>query len=149
MRRCLPRLAPFLRVVRESGALGVLADPIRKPAEAYRAFRVHLDPEPVECFDAIFVNTQHIPIGRSRITRGTVDASLVYARDVYAEALAYRACGVLIAHNHPSGDPTPSADDRAITRSLVEAGRLLDIPLYDHIICGHDRYFSFAEAGLL
>ena len=123
--------------------------PIRSPANAWRAFRVHLDPETVECFDAIFLDTRHAPIGRSRLTRGTVDASPVYARDLYAEALAYRATGVLVAHNHPSGDPTPSADDRAITRNLVEAGRLLDIPLYDHIICGHDRYFSFAEAGLL
>jgi DNA repair protein RadC len=149
MPRLGPRLAPFLRVVREPGPLGVVAEPIRSPTDAWRAFRVHLDPEPVECFDVIFLDTQHRPIGRSRLTRGTVDSSLVYARDVYAEALIHRASGILIAHNHPSGDPTPSPDDRAITRSLVEAGRLLDIPLFDHIICGHDRYFSFSEAGLL
>jgi len=52
-------------------------------------------------------------------------------------------------HNHPSGDPTPSADDRAVTRQLVDAGRLLDVPVYDHVIVGGARYVSFAEAGLL
>jgi DNA repair protein RadC len=54
-----------------------------------------------------------------------------------------------VVHNHPSGDPTPSADDRAVTRQLVDAGRLLDLPVYDHVIVGGDRYVSFAEAGLL
>jgi DNA repair protein RadC len=56
---------------------------------------------------------------------------------------------LIVAHNHPSGDPTPSADDRSITRQLVDAGRLLDIPVYDHLVLGAARYLSFAEAGLL
>src|SRR5438876_490665 len=59
------------------------------------------------------------------------------------------AAGIIVVHNHPSGDPTPSADDRSVTRQLVDAGRLLDVPVYDHVIVGGDRYLSFAEAGLL
>jgi DNA repair protein RadC len=56
---------------------------------------------------------------------------------------------VILVHNHPSGDPTPSADDRVVTEQLVAAGRLLDIPVHDHVIVGRGRYVSFAEAGLL
>ena len=59
------------------------------------------------------------------------------------------AAGIIVVHNHPSGDPTPSADDRAVTRQVVDAGRLLDLPVYDHVIVAGDRYVSFAEAGLL
>ena len=64
-----------------------------------------------------------------------------------------RRAGIIVVHNHPSGDPTPSADDRAVTRQLVDAGRLLDVPVYDHVVigggAGGERYVSFAEAGLL
>jgi DNA repair protein RadC len=83
------------------------------------------------------------------ITRGLLDSSLVHPREVFRAAIAEAAAGIVVLHNHPSGNPTPSADDRAVTRQLVEAGRLLDIPVYDHVIVGGDRYFSFAEAGLL
>jgi len=63
--------------------------------------------------------------------------------------IAERAAAVILVHNHPSGDPTPSADDRLVTEQLVAAGKLLDIPVHDHIIIGRGRYTSFAEAGLL
>ncbi len=68
---------------------------------------------------------------------------------MFREAIAERAAAVILVHNHPSGDPVPSADDRAITEQLVAAGRLLDIPVHDHVIIGRGRYTSFAEAGLL
>jgi DNA repair protein RadC len=61
----------------------------------------------------------------------------------------YGAAGVIIAHNHPSGDPTPSAEDRAVTQQLLAAGRLLDIPLYDHVVLAGERWVSFATTGLL
>ena len=80
---------------------------------------------------------------------GILNSSLVHPREVFRLAIAFGAAGIIVAHNHPSGDPTPSADDRAITRQLVDAGRLLDIPVYDHLILGAARYLSFAEAGLL
>jgi DNA repair protein RadC len=68
---------------------------------------------------------------------------------VFREAIAERAAAVVLVHNHPSGDPTPSAEDRAVTQQLVAAGRLLDIPVHDHVIIGRGRYMSFAESGLL
>src|SRR5437773_692852 len=70
-------------------------------------------------------------------------------REVFRAAIAEAAAGIIVVHNHPSGDPTPSADDRAVTRQLVDAGRLLDLPVYDHVVVAGDRYVSFAEAGLL
>ncbi len=68
---------------------------------------------------------------------------------MFRAAIAEAAAAIIVVHNHPSGNPTPSPDDRAVTRQLVEAGRLLDVPVYDHVIVAGDHYFSFAEAGLL
>jgi DNA repair protein RadC len=68
---------------------------------------------------------------------------------VFRVAISEAAAGIIVVHNHPSGNPAPSADDRAVTRQLVEAGRLLDVPVYDHVIIGAEGYFSFAEAGQL
>ncbi len=84
------------------------------------------------------------------MTRGILNSSLVHPREVFRLAIIHGAAGLIVAHNHPSGDPAPSADDKAVTAQLVEAGRLLDIPIYDHVIIGDDgRFFSFAEAGLI
>ena len=70
-------------------------------------------------------------------------------RQIIRDAAVHGSTGLVLAHNHPSGDPTPSADDRIVTEQLVQAGRVLDIPVQDHIIIGRGRYLSFAEAGLL
>jgi DNA repair protein RadC len=83
------------------------------------------------------------------VTRGILNSALVHAREVFRDAIAQRAASVILVHNHPSGDPSPSAEDRAVTAQLVAAGRLLDIPVTDHLIVGRGRYVSFAEAGLL
>ena len=83
------------------------------------------------------------------ITRGILNTSLVHPREVFREAIAERACAVILVHNHPSGDPTPSHEDTRVTAQLVAAGRLLDIPVHDHVIVGRGRYVSFAESGLL
>ena len=110
----------------------------------------HLTAEEVEVFVVIALNTRSRVIGLVEVTRGLVDASLVHPREVFSTAIVLRASGIILAHNHPSGDPTPSAEDRAVTRQLVAAGQLLDLPVYDHVIIGSDgRYVSFATAGLL
>jgi DNA repair protein RadC len=83
------------------------------------------------------------------ITRGILDSSLVHPREVFRAAIAEAAAGIIVVHNHPSGDPTPSAEDRAVTRQLVAAGQLLDVPLHDHVIIAGDRFTSFAAQGLL
>jgi len=86
---------------------------------------------------------------QSLITRGILNSSLVHPREVFRAAIAEAAVGIIVVHNHPNGNQALSAAAKSVTTQLVEAGKLLDIPMYDHVIVGGDRYFSFAEAGLL
>lgn len=122
---------------------------IRSPADVHRMCGPALRDLTVEEFRLLALDTQHRVVRELLITRGLLDSSLVHPREVFRAAIAEAAAGIVVVHNHPSGNPAPSTDDRAVTRQLVEAGRLLDIPVYDHVIVGGDRYFSFAEAGLL
>jgi DNA repair protein RadC len=123
--------------------------PLRSPHDVVAAFAPRLQDLPVEEFHVAILDVQHRLERDVLISRGLLDASLVHPREVFREAIAERAASVVLVHNHPSGDPTPSRDDRAVTRQLVEAGRLLDIPVHDHVIIGRGTYLSFAEAGLL
>ena len=83
------------------------------------------------------------------ISRGTVNASLVTPREVFLEAMRQEAVYVVLVHNHPSGDPTPSREDIRLTKRMQEAGDLLEIPVLDHIIIGDNRYLSFKERGYI
>ena len=123
--------------------------PLRSPRDVWAAFAPRLEDLPVEEFHVAVLDAQHRLERDITITRGILNSSLVHPREVFREAIAKRAAAIILIHNHPSGDPTPSADDRAITTQLVAAGRLLDIPVADHLIIGRGRYLSFAEAGLL
>jgi len=123
--------------------------PMRSPRDVYTAFAPRLEDLPVEEFHVAVLDSQHRLERDITVTRGILNSSLVHPREVFREAIAERAAAVILVHNHPSGDPTPSADDRLVTEQLVAAGRLLDIPVHDHVIVGRGRYTSFAEAGLL
>ena len=103
---------------------------------------------PQEEFRILLLNTQHAVIRELVITRGTLDTSVVHPREVFRAAIVENAAAVVLVHNHPSGDPSPSPDDREVTRQLAEAGRLIGIPVVDHIVIGDGRYVSFVEAGL-
>lgn len=144
--RVLAALELARRLADESRPLGL---PLRSPADVYARVAPALRDLVVEEFHLLTLDVQHRITRDLLITRGTLTTSLVHPREVFRAAIAEAAAGVVVVHNHPSGDPAPSADDRAITRQLVEAGRLLDLPVYDHVVVGGDRYFSFAEAGLL
>lgn len=122
---------------------------IRGPGDVHRLCAPRLRDLAVEEFHVLALGTQSQLLADLLITRGLLNSSLVHPREVFRAAIAEAAAGIIVVHNHPSGDPTPSADDRAVTRQLVEAGRLLDLPVYDHVIVGGDRYISFSEAGLL
>ncbi len=122
---------------------------IRAPGDVYRWFAPRLVDLAAEEFHILALDSQSAVIRELQITRGILNSSLVHPREVFRGAIAEAAAGIIVVHNHPSGDPTPSADDRAVTRQLVEAGRILDLPVYDHIVIGRGRYASFAEAGLL
>ena len=124
-------------------------EPIRSPRDVYALFAPRLEDLPVEEFHVAVLDSQHRLERDITVTRGILNSSLVHPREVFREAIAERAAAVILVHNHPSGDPAPSADDRAVTDQLVAAGRLLDIPVHDHVIVGRGRYTSFAEAGLL
>ena len=123
--------------------------PLRSPRDVFAAFAPRLEDLPVEEFHVAVLDAQHRLERDIAVTRGILNSSLVHPREVFREAIAERAAAIVLVHNHPSGDPTPSADDRAVTEQLVAAGRLLDIPVHDHVIVGRGRYVSFAEAGLL
>ena len=125
------------------------ATPIRSPRDIVAIFSPRLEDLPVEEFHVAVLDAQHRLERDITITRGILNSSLVHPREVFRQAIAERAAAIILVHNHPSGDPAPSMDDRNITGQLVAAGRLLDIPVHDHVIIGRGRYTSFAEAGLL
>lgn len=97
---------------------------------------------------AMFDAKSHL-LGEETISVGTVTNSLVSPREIFMIAMEYRAAHIVLLHNHPSGDPTPSEADLAVTRRVAEGGRILEIVLADHIIIGDNRYISFRENGLL
>ncbi len=123
--------------------------PLRSPRDVHSWYAPRLEDLPVEEFHVAVLDAQHRLERDVLVTRGILNSSLVHPREVFREAIAERAAAVILVHNHPSGDPTPSADDRAVTAQLVAAGRLLDIPVHDHVIIGRGRFTSFAETGLL
>ncbi|MBO7356351.1 MAG: DNA repair protein RadC [Lachnospiraceae bacterium] len=88
-------------------------------------------------------------IRESEVSKGSVNRSLAHIRSIMLEALDAEAVNILLLHNHPSGDPKPSKDDRALTARLNESCRMMEIPLLDHIIIGDNRYYSFRESGEL
>ncbi|MCU0602300.1 MAG: DNA repair protein RadC [Desulfobacterales bacterium] len=100
-----------------------------------------------ECFLAIFLDTKNRVLAMETLFEGTLNQSSVYPREVIRAALQHRAAALIFAHNHPSGDPTPSAEDAAITQQLVLAGRVMGITVHEHLIMGDNRYFSFADSG--
>ena len=102
-----------------------------------------------EVFKVMFVNAQNQVIEVEDLFEGTLTASAVYAREIIGKAIKYHAAALIFAHNHPAGNPEPSDNDKQITRDLVFAANIMQIKVLDHIIIGDNRYFSFADAGLL
>ena len=102
-----------------------------------------------EVFKVLLLNRANRFIREVFISEGTLDASIVHPRDVFKEALLEPAAGIILIHNHPSGNPSPSDEDLRITKQLVDAGRLLGIKVYDHIILAGESYRSLADEGLL
>ncbi len=106
----------------------------------------HLDREELL---VCLLNTRNVVLGRSTVYVGNLAGSPVRVGEVYREAVRRQAAAVIVAHNHPSGDPSPSGDDLRVTADLADAGRLLDIELLDHLVIGHDRWVSLRAAGAL
>ena len=102
-----------------------------------------------ERFKVLFLDAKNRILEEKTLFEGTVDSSAVYPREVIKDALRWEASAMIFAHNHPSGDPEPSLCDREITRDLVFAASLVQIKVLDHIIIGNNRFFSFADQGLI
>jgi len=102
-----------------------------------------------EVFKVLLLNRANRLIKEVPVSEGTLDASIVHPRDVFREALLEPAAGIILIHNHPSGNPSPSEEDLRITKQLVDAGRLLGIKVYDHIILAGESYRSLADEGLI
>lgn len=100
---------------------------------------MQLDTYDCELFIVLSLDKKLRMTAASIITQGTLDASLVHPREVFQSAIMNNAASIIVVHNHPSGDPTPSEEDIAVTRKLIEAGRLLSIPVTDHIILGNEK----------
>ena len=101
----------------------------------------------VERFGVVMLDTKHRVLRATVLSVGTLDASLVHPREVFRAAAAGAAAALVLFHNHPSGDPTPSADDVALTARLVDAGALMGIEVVDHLVLGDAAYYSFKEQG--
>ena len=116
---------------------------------AWDHFRPHLDGLLVEEFHAVYLDRRNRLIAHRALTRGTADFTVIDPRQVFREALRCDASAVLVAHNHPSGDPSPSEADRLVTRRLATAGRIVGVGLMDHLILAGEAHFSMAQEGLI
>ena len=98
-----------------------------------------------EQFVVILLNNKNKVIGTEVVSEGSLSSSIVHPREVYAPAILYHAAAIMVAHNHPSGDPKPSTEDTEVTRVLARSGKVLGIPMIDHVIIGDGNYYSFLE----
>ncbi len=122
---------------------------IKDPEAVVKAIRASIQDKAKEHFKLILLNPRNKIIGISTISVGTLNASLVHPREVFKDAIMHSAASVVLAHNHPSGDPAPSEDDLKITKRLVDSGKLLGIEVLDHIIIAKNGFKSLANEGLI
>lgn len=120
---------------------------LRSPKDTAAYLLPAFGSRPVEQFGVVLLDSTHRVLRTTIVAVGTLNSTVVEPRDVLREAMLGGAAAVVVFHNHPSGDPTPSQDDVALTRRLSAAGRLMGIELVDHVILGDARYTSFKEMG--
>lgn len=122
-------------------------EPLLGSADVYAHFRERLASETREHFYAILLDNKHRKIREVLVSLGSLTASIVHPRDVFAQVVRHSAAAVLFVHNHPAGDPVPSKEDIEITRRLREVGEIMGVRVLDHIIIGKGRYTSFVDDG--
>ncbi|WP_059103920.1 RadC family protein [Shouchella shacheensis] len=122
---------------------------IHSPEDAANVVMDELRTLTQEHFVALYLNTKNHVMKQHTLFIGSLNASIVHPREVFKEALRYSSASVICLHNHPSGDPTPSKEDIQVTKRLGEAGKVLGIPLLDHVIIGDRRFISLKERGFL
>ena len=117
--------------------------------DVYAAFGALMEDLPREVFRVAMLDVQNGLLRDCVVSEGTLSASLVHPREVFKPAILASAASVILLHNHPSGDPTPSREDVRLTRQLVECARLLDLRVHDHVVIGRGRFVSRAERGII
>ncbi len=122
---------------------------VSTPEDAYRYMRPRYVNERREHFDVLMMTNRNRLIRRHRVSTGSLTASVVHPREVFHPVIRESAASVIFTHNHPSGDPSPSREDVDITHRLRQVGEVLGVRVHDHVVCGHDRFFSFNREGLL
>ncbi len=147
-----PAKAAQIKAAIEFGRRLIAASPeerpkIRSPRDVYNLLGPSLRDEKREHFQALLLDTKNGVMRTKTISVGDLSSSIVHPREVFVEAIRHGAASLIVAHNHPSGDPAPSPEDIAVTRRLAEAGELLGIELLDHIILGDSRWSSLKEKG--
>lgn len=133
------------RRITQAGTLD--AEHITSPGDAAKYLMGRLRHETHEKFLVILLNTKNRIMLVRQIAEGSLSSAVVHPREIFAPAVVNHASSIIVAHNHPSGDPYPSEEDRRLTAALEEAGRTLGIPLMDHLVIGDGRYYSFKERG--
>lgn len=123
--------------------------PLRSSEDVFHHFRPNLEKEKRELFYVVLLNNKNKKMREVKISEGSLTASLVHPREVYNPVIRESAAAVIFVHNHPSGDPAPSQEDIEITRRLKEVGEVMGVRVLDHVVIGHDRYFSFSDRGML
>jgi DNA repair protein RadC len=142
---------PIYRIVLvREGTLPSVDDRLRSSLMVCRLLHTYLAGADREHFVVILLDQKHGVIGINTVSIGSLTAGIVMPREVFKPAILANAAAIICGHNHPSGDPQPSREDRAITTKLVQAGKLLGVEVLDHVIIGAEgRYFSFADEGLI
>jgi DNA repair protein RadC len=125
----------------------VKKDAIRSSTELFDYLYLTLRDKKREIFQVVFLDAQNRIITIETLSEGTLTASSVYSREVVNAALRHHAAGLFLVHNHPSGEPRPSREDKLITRQLIHACRVMGITVHEHLIIGDNTYFSFADHG--
>nr|WP_294667990.1 DNA repair protein RadC [uncultured Blautia sp.] len=119
------------------------------PITIAKYYMEHLRHEEQEVLIVMLLDGKNHLIGEQTLSRGTVNATLITPREIFLEAMKFHAVSVILVHNHPSGDPTPSDDDIKVTERVYRSGELLGVRLLDHVVIGDHKYVSFRELGLL
>ncbi len=148
-----PAKAAQLKAAVELGRRIAAASPaerptIGSPADAAGVLMYEMRALDQEVVKVLLLDTRNRLIGIVEVYRGSLNTSMIRVGELFREAIKQNAASIIVAHNHPSGDPAPSPDDVAVTRLMVEAGKLLDIAVHDHIIIGYNRFVSLKERGL-
>ena len=131
-----PDSVPFTTPIRDAEAVVRVLQLLQRSGRA---------PLERECFVVVLLNTRHVPLGVHVASIGTLGSAPVHPREVFRPAVVAGAAAIIVVHNHPSGDASPSAEDRVVTERLRKVGELLGIEVLDHLVVGADRFFSFAD----